>query len=667
LLCRMIQKQSQAVALLAVFVATIALALAVSAGNVAAQEPGMEEFNQTYGGSDRDFLDSVTQTSDGGYAVVGFTQSFGPGTGAAWLIKTDENGNEQLNETYGGSGFDSLNSVVQTSDGGYALAGGTESFGSGGSDVWLIKVDRFGNEEFNETYGGADTERQFSMIQTSDGGYALAGETASFGSGDDDAWLIKTDSNGNEEFNETYGGPDDESALSVVQTSDGGYALGGDTGSFGPGTLGAWLVKTDDNGNEEFNETYGGSEIDQAFSVVQASDGGYALAGETASFGTGDDDAWVIKTDDKGNEEFNETYGGPDDEIFVSMVQTPDGGYALAGKTDTFGSGGGDAWLVKTDGNGNEEFDKKYGGSDSDSASSLVRTPDGGYALAGETASFGSGSFDGWLIKVSVPKPPNFGVTIDETNSPVTEGEDINVTWTVENTGDKSDTQTTTAKVPGFGSFARTATLDGGESTTEMISLSTRSGDAGMYTLTVESENDTATETVVVESKANFEVTIDGTNSPVTEGDTLNVTTTIENTGDETDTQTVSLSIGGAERDNSTVSLGAGDSTTETLMWSTEEGDADTYTLTVESENDTAAEMVTVEFGGASSPIDDVSDELWTAVTADDDDVGNLSLSDLGNAIQEYQKNPSDADVGGVSIGLGDLGSLIQYYRTEVV
>jgi len=591
----MTQRQAYAVVLIAVFVGTLALALSVGVGTAAAQEPGMEEFNETYGGSDKEFARSVIQTSDGGYALAGFTESFGPGTGAAWLIKTDENGNEQLNRTYGGSGFDSLSSVIQTSDGGYALAGQTESFGSGSSDVWLVKTDRFGNEEFNVTFGGAGRDSLLSMVQTSGGGYALAGETESFGSGDDDAWLIKTDENGDEEFNETYGGPNGETALSVIQTSDGGYALGGDTGSFGPGTLAAWLVKTDSNGNEQFNETFGGSEIDQAFSVVQTSDGAYALGGDTGSFGSGDDDAWLVKTDENGNEEFNETYGGPNGEMFTSSLQTPEGGYALAGGTDSFGSGLGDGWLVKTDENGNEEFNETYGGSNSDSLSSLARTSDGGFALAGNTASFGSGSFDGWLIKVSVPQPPNFEVTVDTTNSPVVEGETLNATWTIENTGDLSDTQTITATVSGFGSFTRTVMLDGGESTTEMISLPTSPGDAGTYTLTVESENDTATETVVVESPANFEVELDSTNSPVVEGETLNATATIENTGDRSGTQQVSLVVGGTERDNSTVPLGAGSATTEMLEWVTDDGDAGTYTLSVESENDTAAQTVTVE------------------------------------------------------------------------
>ena len=186
----------------------------------------------------------------------------------------------------------------------------------------------------------------------------------------------------------------------------------------------------------------------------------------------------------------------------------------------------------------------------------------------------------------------------------------------------------------------------------------------GTSTVTVESENDTATQSVVVESPANFEVTVDGTNSPVVEGETLNATATIENTGDLSDTQTITATVSGVGSATETVSLDGGESRTETIDVPTGTGDAGTYTLTVESGDDTATETVTIESEGDTegSPAEDVSDELWTAVTGD----GSLTLADLGNAIQEYQNNPGNATVDGVPIDLSDLGSLIQYYRNEV-
>jgi len=206
--------------------------------------------------------------------------------------------------------------------------------------------------EWNKTYGGTGLENARCMIQTSDGGYALAGDTASFGAGRKDFWLVKTDASGNMEWNQTYGGVRAEIAFSVVETSDGGYALAGRTKSFGASGSDFWLVKVDSSGNHEWNKTYGGGGNDPAHSlvetnVVEAGDGGYALAGFTVSFGEGGQDGWLIETDADGNMEWNQTYGGSGNDVLNSVVKTDDGGYALAGFTESFGAGNQDFWLIK--------------------------------------------------------------------------------------------------------------------------------------------------------------------------------------------------------------------------------------------------------------------------------------------------------------------------------
>ncbi len=195
---------------------------------------------------------------------------------------------------------------METSEGGYALAGDTSSFGAGDMDFWLVKTDSDGNEQWNQTYGGADLDSANSMIQTGDGGYAIAGHTSSFGGGGPDFWLVKTDSNGNMHWNQTYGGTNYDFAYSVVQTGDGGYAIAGHTESFGVGAYDLWLVKTDSDGNEEWNQTYGGTDSDSAYSMVQTSSGGYAIAGSTNSFGAGDMDFWLVKTDSNGKPSFTD-------------------------------------------------------------------------------------------------------------------------------------------------------------------------------------------------------------------------------------------------------------------------------------------------------------------------------------------------------------------------
>ncbi len=380
--------------------------------NVAATEP--ERWQQTIGGTDDDGTLSLIQTSDGGYALVGYTRSYGAGEDDFWLVKVDSSGKMQWNQTYGGAESDIAFSLLETSDGGYAIAGYTKSFGAGGDDFWLVKTDDSGNMQWNQTYGGNGNDYAFSLVQTSDGGYTVAGYTRSYGAGRDDYWLVKTDSSGNAEWNRTYGGWDDEGITSLVLCSDGGYALAGMTESFGHGSDrdDFWLVKTDSSGNMEWNQTYGGTIREYGFSLVQTPDGGYAFAGSTCSFGAGNHDSWLVKTDASGNMEWNQTYGGTEADGTTSLIQTSDGGYALLGSTESFGAGANDFWLVKTDASGNMQWNQTYGGTGSDIASSLIETSDGGYALAGYTYSNGAEKSDLWLVKTDeqgvIPEFPSW-------------------------------------------------------------------------------------------------------------------------------------------------------------------------------------------------------------------------------------------------------------------
>ena len=162
---------------------------------------------------------------------------------------------------------------------------------------------------------------------------------------------MKTDSNGNKVWGKFFGGPYWDVARSVQQTSDGGYIIAGSTMSYGAGAYDFWLVKTDSNGNKIWDKTFGGPYWDVARSVQQTSDGGYILAGFTMSYGAGPhSDAWLVKTDSNGNEEWNKTFGGPEEDAACSVQQTSDGGYIVAGWTESKGAGGGDAWVIKLEG-----------------------------------------------------------------------------------------------------------------------------------------------------------------------------------------------------------------------------------------------------------------------------------------------------------------------------
>ncbi len=376
-----------------------------------------EEWNNTFGGTDLDVGYAVQLTSDGGYIIAGSTVSYGAGDADAWLIKTDSNGDEQWNKTFGGAGVDYGVSVRLTSNGGYVLVGWTESYGAGGGDAWLIKTDASGNEQWNKTFGGTEMELGYSVQQTTDSGFIITGFTESYGTVSWDAWLIKTDSNGDEQWNKTFGGTEYDFGYSVQQTTDGGYVITGGTASYGAGDSDVWLIKTDSNGDEQWNKTFGGSSADQCYSVQQTTDGGYVITGITMSYGTGDADAWLIKTDSNGDEQWNKTFGGTGDDRGVSIKQTTDGGYIITGATESFGAGGYDVWLIKTDSNGDEQWNKTFGGTDLDVGYAVQLTSDGGYIIAGGTVSYGAGDADAWLIKVaSENQPPNAPTINGETN-----------------------------------------------------------------------------------------------------------------------------------------------------------------------------------------------------------------------------------------------------------
>ncbi|PXF50224.1 MAG: hypothetical protein C4B55_06740 [Candidatus Methanophagaceae archaeon] len=308
-----------------------------------------EEWSKTFGGSDYDFARSVQQTTDGGYIIAGETESYGAGSYDFWLVKTDSDGNKVWDKTFGGVGWDGAYSVQQTTDGGYIVAGFTDSYGAGGCDFWLVKTDANGNKVWDKTFGGARSDGAKSVQQTADGGYIIAGATYSYGAGVSDFWLVKTDEKGNKVWDKTFGGARSDWAESVQQTADEGFIIAS-TESYGAGVSDFWLVKTDENGNKDWDKTFGGSGFDRASSVQQTADGGFILAGRTYSYGAGSYDAWLVKTDANGNKDWDKTFGGARSDWAESVQQTADEGFIIAGLTDSYGAGSSDFWLVKVKG-----------------------------------------------------------------------------------------------------------------------------------------------------------------------------------------------------------------------------------------------------------------------------------------------------------------------------
>ena len=380
-----------------------ALALAM-AGSVNAQEPPETLWDKTFGGAYGDRGYSLQQTSDDGFILWGQTSpsffQFG-----GWLIRTDGDGNELWNRTYGGDGWAWGKSVQQTSDGGFILLGRYRD--AGADDVWLTRTDRDGNQLWSNTFGESGIiDEGCSVQQTSDGGFTLLGRTQSYGAGGWDFWLIRTDGDGNEIWNQTFGGSESDNAMWGQQTFDGGFILLGSTDSYGAGDADFWLIRTDGDGNEFWNKTFGGSGRDEGISVQQTSDGGFILLGRTQSYGAGLTDFWLVRTDSDGNERWNKSFGGSGEDYGRSVHQAPDGGFMLAGDTTSYGAGSADFWLIKTDSDGNEVWNKTFGGSGTEWAFSVQQTSDGGFAMLGSTTSYGAGMEDFWLIRTAGDGPP---------------------------------------------------------------------------------------------------------------------------------------------------------------------------------------------------------------------------------------------------------------------
>ncbi|MEN6342839.1 MAG: YiiX/YebB-like N1pC/P60 family cysteine hydrolase [Methanospirillum sp.] len=408
----------------------------------------------TYGENRYDGFKSVQQTADGGYILAGWllsTDGDAIDKKYAWIVKLDGTGTLEWQRQLGSNMFQSL-SIRQTTDGGYILAGMTSDPTVPGyhvfhdiydnrtvfcGDMWVAKLDAAGGLVWQRALGGSAVEDAFSVQQTADGGYILAGwlhstdgDVTGHHGGSSDAWVVKLNDVGGLVWQRALGGSSGECAYSIQQTADGGYVVAGYTGSTDGDVTGypdgrgpdVWAVKLNATGGLVWQKRLGGTGNDIAYSVQQTADGGYILAGETHSTDGdvtgyhGDYDAWAVKLNDVGGLVWQRALGGSGDDIAYSVQQTADGGYVVAGWTfstdgDVTGyhGGQGDAWAVKLNDMGGLVWQKCLGGTGGEWANSVQQTADGGYVVAGITDSTdgditgNSSSSDGMVVKLDPP------------------------------------------------------------------------------------------------------------------------------------------------------------------------------------------------------------------------------------------------------------------------
>ncbi|MDA3885216.1 MAG: hypothetical protein PF638_06440 [Candidatus Delongbacteria bacterium] len=360
-------------------------------------------FVKTFGKADStDAGYSVQQTLDGGYIIAGGTET-STGFWSTWLIKTDFTGNEMWNKTFGLDGYtlDRGFSVKQTTDGGFVITGETK--GASLQNGWLIKTDSNGNQEWETIIIEGAQGR--SVVETSDKGYVVTGSYRG------DLWLVKIDSNGNVIWNKTYGGTDTDSGSEVQQTVDGGYIIIGSSYSYGVGSNDILLLKTDPEGNEEWYRIFGDNgydySFDSGFSVQQTTDNGFILTGQYKSVDTHNTNLCLIKTDFHGNEEWSRFFGGTDFAFGKSVKQTRDGGYIVTGHISS-GAPTGDAWLLKTDQYGYEEWNISYGDQGYDCGYCVQQTDDGGYILTGTYAPDSTNALMSDILLIKTDSEGNF-------------------------------------------------------------------------------------------------------------------------------------------------------------------------------------------------------------------------------------------------------------------
>ncbi len=352
-------------------------------------------FKYTYGGTSYDYGRSAKQTLDTGYIAAGSTSSFGNGTMDMMLVRTDSMGKQRWVRTYGGSNVEWGYDVEQTKDTGFAIAGYTNSFGAGGYDFYLVKTDTAGNQQWAKTYGGADWDFAYSMEQTSDGGYILAGGTYSTVGGDEDVYLVKTNSIGDTLWTRKYGGPMQDEAHSVKQTSDGGYILTGFSKTSNDTLGNVYVIKTDAGGDTVWTRKYGGAKADFGNDVIESTSlSAYVIGGGTNSFGLPDLDFYLLQLQLNGDTVWTRKYkptGGNGDDVINGVCAAKFNTFAFTGYNYSNSAGFNDIFFFKFDQWGYYIDATSYGTFQHEDGFSIENTMDNGFILCGFTDSTQTG------------------------------------------------------------------------------------------------------------------------------------------------------------------------------------------------------------------------------------------------------------------------------------
>jgi len=416
-------------------------------------------FNNTYGTPLSDLVTGAVQSGDGGVIICGYTISSSFGDNDIFIMKLDGRGGIIWSNIYGGSGNDQATSLIRTSDGNFIVSGHTTSL-SASFDPFTIKINSSGDIQWSNVYRWWNEDYSNNLIQTSDGGYIMTGYSNSFGSGGYDVYSLKLDQSGGIMWARCYGGPENDFGNAIQETTDGGYIIGGYTFSFGAFGDG-YVIKLFGDGAVRWSKNYGGAGFDNIKDLKKASNG-FIACGSTVSFGLIDENAYVFNIDNQDGfvywtRTFDGALAGPSS--FYKAFQSPDGGFVLSGTMQNSTENQNDMVFMKLFGDGAFNFAKGFGGVGSDVSTSLSVKEDGGYILGGNTTSFGAGSNDAYVVSIRSdgtgcfadnPFTPIGGDPVTEVNSPATAYisvdfyETVPFTWNIAQFGVVPNTQCVT-------------------------------------------------------------------------------------------------------------------------------------------------------------------------------------------------------------------------------
>ncbi|MFL2983558.1 MAG: Ig-like domain-containing protein [Candidatus Neomarinimicrobiota bacterium] len=356
-------------------------------------------FSKTYGAENINEIGrSILQNSDSSFIILG-------GVGDDILLyKSDRQGNIEWEQSFGGSQMDEANHITKTTDGGYIISGTTKSYGLGGSDIWLIKTDISGSIEWNTYLGTTHDDHAGKVIETSDGGFLIIGDKHNIENGHNDIWLIKTNSQGDSLWTKTYGDEESDYGADLLAHEDGGFIILGSTESTGNGGKDIWIIKIDTDGNEEWNKTYGDGSNDMGQSIIKTYDNGFIIRYVIQSYGQGNTSVGLLRLSANGDQLWTKTIGGSNGISGSSIQRIGDDEYIMACSLFDNGENTYDAYMIKINDSGDILWDATFGAQENDHGMGIIKTLDNGFIIIGSTNNFGNGnknSSDVWIIKTN--------------------------------------------------------------------------------------------------------------------------------------------------------------------------------------------------------------------------------------------------------------------------